>query len=119
MELGFHEKKAPVNFAAITESADTDEEAEDVKAALKKIGKPLDIDSYRERVARLLEEHDQIALTQIIAGHPLRHGAVDLVAYLCVACENDRNIIAETEKIDLNRPAHPRYATISRIIYQR
>jgi hypothetical protein len=120
MELGFYERKNAVNFAAIS-AGDDNADIEDVRAALRKIGKPLDLASYRDRVARLLEKHAQISLGQVVSRHPIQNGAVDLVAYLCVAAENERHLIDEneTEDIDLNRPHRPRFVTLNRIIYQR
>jgi hypothetical protein len=119
MEMGFYERKTPVSFAAISGNDDAD--AEDVRAALRKIGKPLDLASYRERIAGLLGRHAQISLKQVVSLHPLQDGAVDLVAYLCIAAENDSNLIDEneTEDIDLNRAIHPRFVTLNRIIYHR
>jgi hypothetical protein len=119
MEVGFYEKKEAVRFNAVVNNGEDD--AEEVKKALKKIGKPLDLVGYRRKIAALLEKHDQVALKQVVAEYPLAEGAVDLVGYLCVAAEKDQNLIdeQEQEEIDLNRPNHPRFATLNRIIFQR
>ena len=119
LELGFHEKKEPGKFNPVVN--DGSDDSDDVKAAVKKIGKPLDLEGYRRKVASLLAQHDQVALKQVLAEYPLTDGAVDLVGYLCVAAEKEQHLIDENEQeeIDLNRPNHPRFATLNRIIFQR
>lgn len=119
MEVGFHEKKEAGRFNPLTN--DGEDDADDVKNALKKIGKPLDMEGYRRKVASLLTKHEQIALKQVVSEYPLEEGAVDLVGYLCVAAEHEQHLIDEQEheEIDLNRPNQPRFATLNRIIFQR
>ena len=119
LEVGFFEKKEPGKFDSVKMEGPDD--ADDVKAAVKKIGKPLDLDGYRRKVAALLERHDQVALKQVMVEYPLEDGVVDLVGYLCVASEKEQHLIEETEleEIDLNRPRQPRFATLNRIIFQR
>ena len=119
LEIGFHEKKEPSKFPPVVNGGSDD--SDDVKAAVKKIGKPLDLEGYRRKVASLLAQHDQVALKQVLAEYPVTDGAVDLVGYLCVASEKEQHLIDENEQeeIDLNRPNHPRFATLNRIIFQR
>lgn len=119
MEVGFFEMKEAGRFSPLT--ADGEDDTDDVKRALRKIGKPLDIEGYRRKVASLLEKHEQIALKQVLAEYPLLEGPVDLVGYLCVAAEKEQHLIDENEReeIDLNRPNQPRFATVNRIIFQR
>lgn len=119
LELGFHEKKEAGKFNSV--ASDASDDYDDVKAAIKKIGKPLDLEGYRRNVAALLAHHDQVTLSQVLAEYPLTDGAVDLVGYLCVASENAHHLIDEKdrEEIDLNRPNHPRFAILNRIIFQR
>ncbi len=119
LELGFYERKEPGKFRPVLD--DGADDSDDVKAAVKKIGKPLDLEGYRRKVAALLAQHDQVALKQVLGEFPLTDGAVDLVGYLCVAAEKEQHLIDdnEQEEIDLNRPHHPRFATLDRIIFQR
>jgi hypothetical protein len=119
LEVGFFEKKDAGRFSPVVAEGDND--ADDVKAAVRKIGKPLDLEGFRRKVAALLAKHDQVALKQVLTDYPLADGAVDLVGYLCVATESPQHLIdeAETEQVDLNRPKQPRFATLNRIIFQR
>lgn len=119
LEVGFYEKKEPDKFIPV--SPEGEDDADDVKAAVQKIGKPLNLDGYRRKVASLLERHDQVALQQVLVEHPLSEGAVDLVGYLCVAAEKEQHFIdeAELEQVDLNSLVQPRFATLNRIIFQR
>ncbi|MDX2108984.1 MAG: DUF3375 family protein [Verrucomicrobiota bacterium] len=118
MELGFYEKKESGKFSPVISSPAEDNE--DVLAAVRKVGKPLNLEEYRRRVDSLLKQHEQIALSQVLLTHPLQEGVVDLVCYLCVATDKDQHLIDEAmEQIDLNRPNQPRFATMNRIIYQR
>lgn len=119
MELRFHEKREAPHFHEMVGAGP--EENADIAAAVRQIGKPLDLEGYRQRVAELLEAHDQIALRNLLEAHPPADGAVDLVGYLCVAADDPRHLIDEDsfEKIDLNRPRQPRFATLNRIIFQR
>jgi len=97
------------------------EEDPEVAKAVLKIGKPLDLEGYRRTVETILEARDQIALRELLETHAVREGAVDLVAYLCVAADDARHLIDEqaTDQIDLNRPEQPRFGTLNRIIFQR
>jgi hypothetical protein len=119
MEVGFHEKKDTSRFSPVQTEGEDD--TDDVKSALRKIGKPLDLEGYRRKIIGLLETREQVALKQVLAQYPLEDGAVDLVGYLCVAAENAHHLIdeQEQEEIDLNRPKQPRFATMNRIIFQR
>lgn len=119
MEVGFHEKRETGRFNRM--HAESPEDDSDVAKAVLKIGKPLDLAGYRQKVASLLEERDQVALRQLLETYPVMEGAVDLVGYLCVAADDERHLIDdnETEDIDLNRPLQPRAATLNRIIFQR
>jgi hypothetical protein len=118
MEMSFHEKRESPHFDDISPPGSEDDA--DLAAVVRQIGKPLDLEGYREKVARLLETHNQIALRQVLEAHPASEGAIDLVGYLCIAADDPRHLIDDTsiEEIDLNRPQQPRFATINRIIYQ-
>lgn len=118
MEVGFYEPPAHANFGTITPPPP--QEDTDLTEAVKNVGKPLDLAGYRRRVEAALAARDQLSLRQLVEQHPLAEGAVDLLAYLCVAAEDPRHFIdpAETEEIDLNRPAQPRAAILNRILYQ-
>lgn len=119
IEVSFYEKKEAGRFNPLIN--DGEDDTDDVKNALKKIGKPLDLEGYRRKIAALLEKHDQIALKQVLVEYPLENGSVDLVGYLSVAAEKEQHLIddQEQEEIDLNRPNQPRFATMNRIIFQR
>ena len=119
MEVGLFEKKEPGTFPPV--SNDGQDDSDEVNAAIKKVGKPLNLDGFRRRIQSLLEKHDQLALKQVLSEYPLEEGAVDLVAYLCVAAEKEQHLIDEKEQetVDLNRPLRPRFASINRIIFQR
>jgi hypothetical protein len=119
MELGFYEKKEPAPIVAIDNAADPAAAAE-LTAAIHRIGRPFNIEQFRRNVATLLAERDQDSLRQLLDTHPATDGAVDLVGYLCVAAEDPRHLISETERedLDLARPEQPRYATLNKIIYQ-
>jgi hypothetical protein len=119
MEVTFHEKREAVVYAGM-EKARADDEAE-VANAVRKIGKPLDMERFRRTVARHLEGREQIALRSLLDAEPPRDGAVDLVAYLTVAADDPRHMIddAHTEDLDLNRPDQPRFATMNRVIFQK
>jgi hypothetical protein len=118
MELGFYEKKDPTLLPPM--STDTAADNEAVLAAISRIGKPLDMAAYRQHVATLLADREQVSLRQLLETYPARDGAVDLVGYLCVASEKPQHLIDETEQetLDLNRPQQPRYATLNKIIFQ-
>lgn len=119
MEVGFYERREAGRFQAVANEDEDDTEA--VQAALRKIGKPLDLERYRRQIASLLETHDQATLQHVVSSYPLTEGAVDLVGYLFVAAEHERHLIDEHdwEQVDLNRPKHPRFALLNRIIFQR
>jgi len=119
MEVGLYEKRESARFSQMT-TPPPEEDPEVAKAVLK-IGKPLDLEGYRRTVETILEARDQIALRELLETHAVREGAVDLVAYLCVAADDARHLIDEqaTDQIDLNRPEQPRFGTLNRIIFQR
>ena len=52
---------------------------------------------------------------------PLERGVVDVVCYRVVAGEDIRHSILDDEiiKIDLNRPAQPRFVEVEEVIFQR
>ena len=53
--------------------------------------------------------------------YPLERGVVDVVCYRVVAGEDSRHDILSDEivKIDLNRPAQPRYVEVEQLIFQK
>ncbi len=119
MELNFFQKRETAHFNPIP--AEQPEDDSEVHDAIRKIGKPLDLDGYRRRVETLLEQHDQVALRQLLESHPPVDGAIDLLGYLCVAADDVRHLIddTKTESHDLNRPQQPRCVEMNRIIFQR
>jgi hypothetical protein len=119
MELNFHEPREKRRFGGLEELPEEDDAA--LLEAVRKIGKPLDLAGYRRHVESLLEEREQIALRELLEHFPPTEGAVDLVGYLCIANEDTRHLVSsgEIEEIDLNRPNHPRFARLDRIIFQR
>lgn len=119
MEASFYEPSASGRFVAI-ETGD-DGEAGEILAALRRIGKPLDLPKFRRRVDEVLTRRPQISLKEIVEIHPLEDGAVDLLCYLAVAAERAGSLVnAEIrERFDLERPAQPRFAEIEQIIFHR
>src|SRR5581483_3719989 len=49
-----------------------------------------------DRIRRALQMRDQIALTTLLAEHPLERGLAELVAYLSLAAEDSNAVIDET-----------------------
>ncbi|MDR2980679.1 MAG: DUF3375 domain-containing protein [Puniceicoccales bacterium] len=120
MELRLHERKEPMCFESIDTNTG-DDDSEDAKAAIRRIGKPLNIAGFRRNVATLLNKYEQVSLSQLLETFPPVDGAVDIVGYLYVAAEKERHLIDDQtyEKIDLNRSQQPRFATVNKIIFQR
>jgi hypothetical protein len=116
MEVGFWEPPQTGQFDAIQDEGEQDPEA--LKAALSRIGKPLDLPKYRERIAQVLDGQPQVSLRELVDRYPIESGIVDVVAYVAVGGEGDQNIhLPETFQLDLNRPQQPRYAELEKIIF--
>lgn len=50
------------------------------------------------RIRRALQREDQVALTEIIAEHPLELGLAELIAYLSIASEDPGSIIDDADR---------------------
>ncbi len=119
MEAPFWEPPVSGKFEEI-ETGD-DGETEDVLAAIRRIGKPLDLPKFRRRVDEALEERSQVSLRELVEIYPLEDGAVDLLCYLAVAAERNGSLIdaGARERFDLRRPVQPRFAELDRVIFHR
>ena len=119
MEADFWEPKSVEPFAPIS-TAETDDN-DWINEILSSVGEPLDLKKFRERVEDELEESETISLTDMISKYPLERGVVDVVCYRVVAGEESRHNILNDEiiKIDLNRPAQPRYVEVEQVIFQK
>lgn len=116
MEVGFWEAPQTGRFDAIQDEEKQDPEV--LKAALGRIGKPLDLPKYRERVAQVLKAQPQVSLRELVERFPIESGIVDVVAYVAVAGEQEQNVyLPEAFQLDLNRRQHPRYAELEKIIF--
>jgi len=116
MEVGFWEAPQTGRFDAIQDEGEPDSEA--LKEALGRVGKPLDLPKYRERVTQVLEKQPQVSLRELVERFPIESGIVDVVAYVAVAGEGGQNVyLPETFQLDLNRPQQPRYAELEKIIF--
>jgi len=116
MEVGFWEAPESTRFEGI----DTDESTslDSLKDAMARIGRPLDLPRYRRRVADALKEQPQVSLRELVERHPVESGIVDVVAYVAVAGEGSQNVFyPETLRVDLNRPAQPRFAELEKIVF--
>ena len=119
MESDFWEPKAVEPFAPISTASSGDSEW--ISEILNSVGEPLDLNKYRERVNEVLETEEKITLTEMVQRFPLERGVVDVVCYRVVAGEDIRHSILDDEiiKIDLNRPAQPRFVEVEEVIFQR
>tara|TARA_B110001469_G_C9648769_1_gene329856 strand:+ start:7103 stop:8539 length:1437 start_codon:yes stop_codon:yes gene_type:complete len=116
MEMGLWEASQTGSFGEI--EPDGGEDPSSLKEALARIGKPLDLPKYRKRIAAVLEEQPQVSLRELVERFPVESGIVDVVAYVAVAGEGAQNAFyPETLQIDLNRPDHPRYAELEKIVF--
>ena len=119
MESDFWEPKSVEAFAPIAKAESDDNEW--INKILNSVGEPLDINKFRERVDLALEDADKISLTEMVDKYPLERGVVDVVCYRVVAGEDNRHDILDNEivKIDLNRPAQPRFVEVEQLIFQK
>lgn len=119
MEVPFYEPPVAGKFQEI-ETGDGGE-AEDILAAIRRIGKPLDLPEFRRRVDAVLEERPQVSLKELVEIYPLEDGAVDLLCYLAVASERSGSLIRSDvlERFDLQRPVQPRFAELEQVIFHR
>ena len=119
MEAEFWEPKAVEPFAAISKASSKNTEW--INEILNSVGEPLDLAKFRDRVDEVLEENNQINLTDMVKRYPLERGIVDVVCYRVIAGEDSRHEILADDiiSIDLNRPAQPRYVEVEQLVFQR
>jgi len=116
MEVGYWEAPQAGRFGGIDDGEGLNPES--LKEAVKRIGKPLDLPKYRNRIAGVLKEQPQVSLRELVERYPIESGIVDVVAYVAVAGEGSQNVFfPETVRIDLNRPVQPRYAELEKIVF--
>lgn len=75
-----------------------------------------------DRIRRALQTRDQIALTTLLAEHPLERGLAELVAYLSLAAEDSKAVIdeARVETVVWTDPlGHVREASMPTVIFSR
>ena len=119
MESDYWEPKSVEAFAPIRKADKTDSQW--LNQILNSVGEPLELNKFRERVELVLEDAGKVSLTEMVNKYPLERGVVDVVCYRVVAGEDDRHNILEDEiiKIDLNRPAQPRFVEVEQLIFQK
>ena len=119
MEYDFWEPKSVKAFAPISKAESDDTKW--INEILNSVGEPLDIKKFRERIDLALEDSEKISLTEMVDKYPLERGVVDVVCYRVVAGEDNRHDILDNEivKIDLNRPAQPRFVEVEQLIFQK
>ena len=119
MESDYWEPKSVEAFAPIRMADKTDSLW--LNEILNSVGEPLELNKFRERVELVLEDAGKVSLTEMVNKYPLERGVVDVVCYRVVAGEDDRHDILEDEiiKIDLNRPAQPRFVEVEQLILQK
>ncbi len=119
MECDFWEPKSVEAFAPISKAESDDTKW--INEILNSVGEPLDINKFRERIDLALEDSEKISLTEMVDKYPLERGVVDVVCYRVVAGEDNRHDILDNEivKIDLNRPAQPRFVEVEQLIFQK
>lgn len=116
MEVGFWEASESGRFEKIASSEGEDPAS--LKKSLMRIGKPLDLPRYRKRVSDVLNEQPQVSVRELVERYPIESGIVDVVAYVAIAGERPGNVFyADSIQIDLNRPTHPRYAELEKIVF--
>jgi Protein of unknown function (DUF3375) len=74
------------------------------------------------RIWRTLQRQDQIALTDIVAEHPLKLGLAELVAYLSIASEDPNSVIDDQSKTAIDwtdTEGASRRATMPRVVFVR
>ena len=105
------------NFKSKANSKNT----EWINDILNSVGEHLDLAKFRDRVDEVLEENNQISLTDMVQMYPLERGIVDVVCYRVIAGEDSRHEILADEiiSIDLNRPSQPRYVEVEQLVFQR
>ena len=81
----------------------------------------MELAKFRARVNEVLEEKEQVSLTEMVDRHPLENGIVDIVCYRVVASEDSRHLLVPDQivKIDLNRSLQPRYTEVQQLLFQR
>ncbi|MBT5908360.1 MAG: DUF3375 family protein [Opitutae bacterium] len=119
LELDFWEPKAVEPFGLVKTATSGD--AEWINELLHSVGEPLELTKFRERVNDVLEEKEQVSLTELVERYPLEHGIVDIVCYRVVASEDSRHLLVPDQvvKIDLNREQQPRYTEVQQLLFQR
>ncbi|MBK5937133.1 DUF3375 domain-containing protein [Halorhodospira halophila] len=74
------------------------------------------------RIRRALQTRDQLALSELLAAHPLEQGLAELVAYLSLAAEDERALMDETvEEVVTwkDETGRVRRARFPRVIFSR
>ncbi|MGJ8638029.1 MAG: DUF3375 family protein [Opitutaceae bacterium] len=116
MEVGLWEAPQSGHFGDIENEGEQDPDS--LMDALGRIGKPLNLPKYRQRISKVLEEQPQVSLRELVERYPIESGIVDVVAYVAVAGEVSQNVfLPDTQQLDLNRPLQPRYAELEKIIF--
>jgi hypothetical protein len=119
LEAEFWEPKAVEPFGKVKTATAGDSEW--MNELLHSVGEPLALAKFRARVNEVLEEKEQVSLTEMVDRHPLENGIVDIVCYRVVASEDSRHLLVPDQivKIDLNRSLQPRYTEVQQLLFQR
>lgn len=82
----------------------------------------VDRERLRAQIRRALQTHRQVALTTLLAQHPLEQGLAELVAYLSLAADDGNAVIDETTPQTVlwtDAVGRNRQATLPAVIYTR
>lgn len=82
----------------------------------------VDRERLRSHIRRALQSREQIALTDLLADHPLEQGLAELVAYLGLAADDEHALIDEDERGTVtwtDAEGIRRQATVPAVIFAR
>ena len=117
MARTLHRANPPEDFSGVVIEAG----AVDIDVSVLFAREDIDYGELNDRVSRLLRDHDQVTLVDVLNRYPLTKGVGEIIAYFEVGHDNQKIVVNDDKKdvLDVTVDGRDRKLKIPRLIFTR
>jgi hypothetical protein len=98
MARTLHKANLPEDFSGVV----IDDRVVDIDVSALFTREDIDYGELNERISRLLRDHDQITLPEVINRYPVTKGVGEIIAYFEVGHDNEKVVVSDDKKDTLS-----------------